>query len=53
MEDTERDMADDEIRPDPDCDDCGGFRIKKYDAHIGKWTCPRCEEGEEVEVEDE
>ena len=41
------DTCDDETRPDPDCDDCGGFRIMNWNADKGEWFCPDCEPTED------
>ena len=49
----ERDFSPDEIHPDPDCDDCGGFRIKKYNGYTNRWDCPACDSTETSEEEEE
>jgi hypothetical protein len=38
--DNEHDLSNDETYPPPNCDDCGGFEIKKHDGE--KWVCPVC-----------
>tara|TARA_Y100000310_G_scaffold150572_1_gene150061 strand:+ start:1224 stop:1388 length:165 start_codon:yes stop_codon:yes gene_type:complete len=54
MTDNEYDIGADETHTLPDCDDCGGFRVKEWNPDRMEWICPACfPEPEEEEPEEE